>query len=455
MKKILLLLLLVCASYANSQEFEEREVIGNLDTVWELFWGDDDHLWITERYGRISRVNPETGDIQHLITIDDVFEDGERGLMGLFKYTIDGKEYAYTVYTYLRGEDTYIKLVRYEFDGSQLIDPTIIMDDIRGYWNHDGARIWIDSNDETMYLAMGDRAVTQTAQDLDSYNGKILRMNLDGSVPEDNPFKGSHVWSYGHRNPQGLIMHNGILYSAEHGPNTDDELNIIEKGRNYGWPHVNGYCDQPSEMDYCEKNNVVEPILSMSPQRTYAVCGIDFYDHDLIEEWKNSVLVVALKDRMLVQVKLDPTGREVLEENFYFKGKYGRLRDVCVSPDGRVFLGTSNRDGRGSPGATDDRIIEIKPKSTSVEEESRGELRCFPNPADDVINIDFGGGSANSTLSVVNMFGSVVFSKDIREMGSFDWDLTDASGRKLPSGKYFIMLNGHNKMKSSQISIVR
>jgi hypothetical protein len=121
MKKILLLLLLVCASYANSQEFEEREVIGNLDTVWELFWGDDDHLWITERYGRISRVNPETGDIQHLITIDDVFEDGERGLMGLFKYTIDGKEYAYTVYTYLRGEDTYIKLVRYEFDGSQLI----------------------------------------------------------------------------------------------------------------------------------------------------------------------------------------------------------------------------------------------------------------------------------------------------------------------------------------------
>jgi glucose/arabinose dehydrogenase len=329
------------------------------------------------------------------------------------------------------------------------------MDDIRGYWNHDGARIWIDSNDETMYLAMGDRAVTQTAQDLDSYNGKILRMNLDGSVPEDNPFKGSHVWSYGHRNPQGLIMHNGILYSAEHGPNTDDELNIIEKGRNYGWPHVNGYCDQPSEMDYCEKNNVVEPILSMSPQRTYAVCGIDFYDHDLIEEWKNSVLVVALKDRMLVQVKLDPTGREVLEENFYFKGKYGRLRDVCVSPDGRVFLGTSNRDGRGSPGATDDRIIEIKPKSTSVEEESRGELRCFPNPADDVINIDFGGGSANSTLSVVNMFGSVVFSKDIREMGSFDWDLTDASGRKLPSGKYFIMLNGHNKMKSSQISIVR
>jgi glucose/arabinose dehydrogenase len=151
---------------------------------------------------------------------------------------------------------------------------------------------------------------------------------------------GNPYWTFGNRNPQGLVYANHIMYSSEHGPANDDELNIIEKGRNYGWPNVEGFCDKDREKTFCAANNVKEPIKAWTP--TAAVCGLDYYENNLIPEWKNSLLLVALKNSRLYQMKLNATHDQVIETNEYFNNKYGRMRDICISPSGKVYICTSN-----------------------------------------------------------------------------------------------------------------
>jgi glucose/arabinose dehydrogenase len=232
-------------------------------------------------------------------------------------------------------------------------------------------------------MTTGDAANTSTSQDLGSLAGKIHRFHLDGSIPEDNPIPGSSIWSWGHRNPQGLVIApNGIMYSSEHGPSTDDEVNIIEKGRNYGWPEIRGFCDQSGELDFCADSNVFEPIAAWTP--TLAVSGADFYASDEITGWNNSVLVTSLKASRLVALRLSKDGRAVMEENQYFTNWFGRLRDLCVSPSGDLYLATSNRDGRGDPRPGDDRIVKISAVkgTTSLDDPVKMEraLNIYPNP---------------------------------------------------------------------------
>ena len=182
-------------------------------------------------------------------------------------------------------------------------------------------------------------------------NGKILRINLDGTIPADNPVAGNPYWSFGHRNPQGLVFANNKLYSAEHGPSNDDEINIIEKGKNYGWPNVEGFCDG-GEQTFCSANNVKEPVKNWTP--TAAISGLDYYSSDLIPQWKNSLLVAALKNARIYQMKLDDTFSTITQTNEYFNGDYGRMRDICISPAGKVYICTSN--------GGNDRIIEVSKK---------------------------------------------------------------------------------------------
>jgi len=194
-------------------------------------------------------------------------------------------------------------------------------------------------------------------------------MNLDGSVPADNPFPGSLVWTYGHRNPQGLVLaSNGKLYSSEHGPTTDDELNLIEKGKNYGWPYVTGYCDTDLEKRFCRDHEVRLPLTVWSP--TFGVSGIEYYDHEAIPEWRGSILVTSLKrdtaehyGQRLQQVRLDAEGEHVIGINDYLVGVFGRLREVMASPDGRVFIFTSNREqnrNKTRQRANDDKLIMLR-----------------------------------------------------------------------------------------------
>jgi len=198
-------------------------------------------------------------------------------------------------------------------------------------------------------MSTGDASEQSLPQKTNTVNGKILRINLDGTIPADNPFPNNPVWSYGHRNPQGIIVANGIMYASEHGPSEEDEINIIEKGRNYGWPEVTGPCKE-RDKDFCALHNVKDPIWS-SGNNTIAVCGLDYYNKEKIPQWKNSLLMVTLKNSSLRQLKLSDDHKTIVETKTWFAGEWGRLRDICISPDGKVYLCSSN--------GSDDVLVEI------------------------------------------------------------------------------------------------
>jgi glucose/arabinose dehydrogenase/mono/diheme cytochrome c family protein len=335
----------------------------HLDVPWEIKWGPDGRIWFTEQKGLVRAVDPTNGAIKTLLRLGDAHMQRAVGLLGLaFHPDFPQTPLIYIDYSYLSGDDLLIKLVSYEFKSDTLVHPEILIDRIPATETHNGSRLVIDAGGEIL-MTTGDIDKPALAQDLKSPNGKVLRLNLDGSIPSDNPIPGNAVWSWGHRNSQGLVVaSNGILYSSEHGDATDDEINIIEKGRNYGWPNVQGRCDSADEKKFCLNFSVTEPIFTWTP--TIAPSGIDYYGASEISEWANSLLVCTLKDASLHVLKLNDAGTKVVSEKKYLVNEYGRLRDICVSPSGEVYISTSNRDwnktpGSGFPKQADDCIIRI------------------------------------------------------------------------------------------------
>jgi glucose/arabinose dehydrogenase len=327
---------------------KETVLVQGLNFPWEILWGPDNFIWMTERGGKISRVNPTTGGITSLLTVSEVVSNNEGGMLGMVLHpNFSATPQVFVAYDYNNGNNYQEKIVRYTYNGTTLINPITIVDNIAASSIHNGCRLLI-VNDK-LFITTGDASNSSNAQNTSSKNGKILRLNLDGSIPGDNPIAGNPLWSYGHRNAQGLIYANNKLYSSEHGPSNDDEVNIIEKGRNYGWPDVQGYCNESAEQKFCSANNIKEPVKAWTP--TAAVCGMDYYNSDLIPQWKNSLLLVALKNARLYQLKLDNTFTSITESNEYFTNDYGRMRDVCISPEGKVYICTSN--------GGNDKIIEI------------------------------------------------------------------------------------------------
>ncbi len=383
-------------SKAQTQEFQLDSttislsvVAENLDVPWELVWGPDDHIWFTERNGTIKRLNPNTGDVSTLITVNAVREISEAGLLGLaLDPNFENNPFVYAVYTYAKNGLTE-RLVRFTYNGTTLVNEEVLLDDIPANNNHSGSRILFLA-DNTLLMTTGDALNVSNSQDPNSLAGKVLRINRDGSIPADNPNPDSYVWSLGHRNAQGLVLgQNGTIYSSEHGPSTDDELNILEAGRNFGWPEVNGYCDT-SEASFCDANNVKEPIMAWTP--TLAVAGIDYYNSNSIPEWKNAILMTTLKEDDFRVLKLNAAGTEIVEERVFFNNLYGRLRDICIAPNGDIYFSTSNRDGRaggGFPVAEDDRILRISNENRTgilqPENSKKGDFKVFPNPAEDRI----------------------------------------------------------------------
>jgi len=413
------LLIIVLTTLNAQSNLKTRTVATNLDTPWEIIWGPDDFIWITERMGKISRINPNTGAVSEVIQIADIREVGEGGLLGMeIDPDFSTNNYFYVGYNYYASGNIYReKIVRFTYNPAtgKADSPFILLDNIDGANNHNGCRMVI-SPDKKLIFTTGDAQVTSKSQDVKSLNGKTLRINLDGTIPADNPFPGSPVWSWGHRNPQGLVFSpdGKILYSSEHGASTNDEINIIQKGRNYGWPKVEGFCDIAGETAFCNDSNVVEPIQAWTP--TLAVAGMDFYNSDLIPEWKNSLLVTSLKASRITQLLLDETGAKVLKANDFYTNTFGRLRDVCNSPDGKVYIAVSNRDGRGSPKADDDKIVEITPVSTNISEISKENvLRIFPNPGKDFVSVSYPvSEKAEVNYSLYNLSGQILKSGTLK-----------------------------------------
>lgn len=358
---ILSLVFLQCKKTSNNNDaipvpgavtIKDSIITAGLNYPWEILWGPDNFIWMTERGGKISRINPSTGSVILVHTITEVMTNGEGGLLGMALHpNFTTSPQVFVAYNYNNGSSYREKIVRFTYTGTAFINPVTIIDNIAASSIHNGCRLVI-TPDLKLFITTGDAADQSLPQNTSSRNGKILRINLDGSIPTDNPIAGNPYWSSGHRNPQGLVFANNILYSSEHGPNTDDEVNIIEKGRNYGWPTVTGFCNTTSEQNFCAANAIKEPLKVWTP--TAATCGLDYYKSDLIPQWKNSLLLVALKDARLFQLKLNATFNSIEETTEFFTNKYGRMRDICISPSGKVYICTSN--------GGNDKIIEISKK---------------------------------------------------------------------------------------------
>lgn len=340
-----------------------ENLVTGLDTPWDLAWGPDGLIWVTERGGRISRVNTSTGQRTTAGQVPGVEESGESGLMGIaFHPDFATQSYVYVAHSYLSSGAVRNRLVRMRWDGQALGVPEVLLANIPGGGIHDGSRLAIGP-DKLLYMTTGDASNGDLAQDRNSLAGKVLRLTLTGQPAPGNPFS-SGVYSYGHRNPQGLVFHpaTGTLYSTEHGPSDNDEVNLIVGSRNYGWPTVHGACDDDigAERAFCQANNVVEPLARWTP--TIAPAGADIYVSDLIAGWKGNLLFASLKGAALYRLTLSADGQRVTATETLFPGQFGRLRDVLVGPEGTVYLATSNRDGRGSPSSDDDRILRIRPQ---------------------------------------------------------------------------------------------
>ncbi|MBO0357048.1 PQQ-dependent sugar dehydrogenase [Hymenobacter sp. BT186] len=381
----------VLATYTvGSTTLSASALTNNLDTPWELLWGPDNFIWMTERMGRISRVNPTTGQVLPLLTIADVTETGESGLLGMALHpNFTATPYVYVVYNYTDSGALKEKLVRYTYSATTntLSSPLVLLGNITAVTTHSGSRLFIQP-DLTLLMTTGDAQQRPEAQNVASLNGKVLRLNLDGTVPANNPIPGSLVYSFGHRNPQGLTRTaSGQIYSSEHGENIEDEVNLIEVNRNYGWPTVEGFCNTAAEQTFCTANNVREPLASYTPTR--AVAGLTTYTHPAIPEWNNSLLLVTLKDGF-TQLQLNLAGTQITAQNTLWTTTYGRLRSICVSPQGRIYIGTSNRDGRGNPAATDDRILVLENRAyvpSAVKQGQASALQLWPNPATQTVAV--------------------------------------------------------------------
>jgi aldose sugar dehydrogenase len=346
-----------------SGELKTSVVVTGLDTPWDMAWGPDGMMWVSERGGRISRVDAATGQRTTAGQLT-VTENSESGLLGIaFHPDFAAQPYVYAMHSYSAGGGIRNRLVRMRWQASSLGAPETLVDDIPGGGIHDGSRLAIGP-DRLLYVTTGDAGNGANAQNKASLAGKILRLTLDGKPAPGNAF-GTAVYSFGHRNPQGMVFSpTGALYITEHGPSDNDEVNLVAAGRNHGWPDVHGFCDNDGgggggEKAFCTANSVVEPLVTWTP--TIAPSGADYYDAALIPGWRRSLLFTSLGGNSLWRLALSADGRTVTGQERLFQGRFGRLRDVLVGPRGEVYIATSNRDGRGSPAADDDRIIRIEP----------------------------------------------------------------------------------------------
>ena len=437
-----------CENVKSQNSYQFETVLTGLDTPWEIVWGPDNHIWITERKGDVSRYDPATKKLEKLITIAKVVESSEAGLMGMVLHpSFNDTPHVFVAYNYSVSGNLVVKVSRFTFQDNLLQNEKTIIDNITGNQIHDGCRLAI-SNNRKLFITTGDAGNQSLSQNNNSLNGKLLRLNLDGSVPNDNPISGNPLWTLGHRNAQGLVIANGKIYSSEHGPANDDELNLIEKGRNYGWPNVHGFCNLPSEKIFCYQNNVAEPMIAWTP--TLAVAGIDYYGHSRLPSLTNSIILTSLKAGKVIALKLDASGTKITDTIHIVNNDFGRIRDVSVSPDGRIFIATSNKDGRGNPRPQDDRIIEITEKTSGLENSSGSILNIYPNPASNHIIIDSPENRMNGRIYLISSNGEMI--REYILNGEYRKNL---SVNDLSPGLYFLQLQLSDKLITRKIMVSR
>jgi quinoprotein glucose dehydrogenase len=335
--------------------------IDNLQIPWSLVFLPGGRALVSERPGTIRLIRD--GRLQPKpYTLISVAHAGEGGLMGLALHPeFPAKPFIYVMHTYKKYGKLYNRVIRLKDTGDAGVFDRVILDNIPGARLHNGGRIAFGP-DGMLYITAGENFKAAMAQDLSKLGGKILRLTPDGDIPPDNPFKNSPVYSYGNRNPQGIAWQpeTGKLFESEHGPSgefglhANDEINIIVKGGNYGWPEAVG---APGMKPF------IDPIVVW--KETTPPSGITFYKGGLLMHLRGDLFVATLRSQALIRIRLDGGKVTRIERWFatdYTNGKYGRLRDVVEGPDGALYFLSNNTDGRGNPKPGDDRIYRVVPK---------------------------------------------------------------------------------------------
>jgi len=345
--------LLIALCFACSQppapqtgiRFKIEKVVGGLEVPWSIVWAPDGRMIVTERPGRVRVVENGTLKPQPLFVVPDVEKSGESGLMSVALHPqFSTNRFIYLSYAYTSSREVRVRVVRFREATEGLVDRKVIIENIPAAQFHAGCRIRFGP-DGKLYVTTGDATRREIAQKLDSLGGKTLRLNDDGTVPQDNPFVGQpnarpEIWTLGHRNAQGMDWQpeSNLMFQTEHGPSRfdgpegGDEVNIVEKGKNYGWPIIN----------HTETRQGPEsPLLEYTP--ACAPASGMFYRGSVFHKFKGNFFFGCLRGEMLIRVALD--GRRVLGQEGVVKD-YGRIRDVAEGPDGFLYFSTSNRDGR-------------------------------------------------------------------------------------------------------------
>ena len=514
MKLILLLSIIVCTSISlDAQSFTRSELPTALTTPWEITFGPHGFLWVTETEGRVSRIDPSNGEKTVVYTAPDYFGGSPlensplcpnlvigHGTLGMAldpDFSDEATSFIYFLYSYNSGTEeapaTKFRLKKLSWDAvtNEVVDDTNIVNDITTGFDHWGGRLMAVKQDGISYLflTIGDNGRSEIAapdcyvpqsdnpnnfaQDVTTQNGKIHRFNMDGTIPEDNPIPGNSFYTRGHRNPQGLMYNPNleILYDIEHGEDTDDEINVLQKGMNYGWKDVRGYHDDNSyegEGDYVanyvpnpliENDALVEPLYSWCTTSeigtwtdwcTVAPSGGIYYGSAAIPQWNNSLLVVTLKDgastdKEVYQFKLEENGDLVPStvENPNPKRFFGadqdlngRLRDIAVSNDGETIY-LINNGGISTSKITvytyDGGVNTVDPQSLNIS--------LYPNPATDKLMIKGLEHIKNlGAIQITSLLGEsyvvVLDSKNAVDISRFD------------AGIYFIQIAFGNEVRT-------
>jgi glucose/arabinose dehydrogenase len=343
-----------------NNNFRIEKVAGGLEVPWSIVWAPDGRMIFTERPGRVRVIEKGTLNPKPLFVVPDVEESGESGLMSVALHPqFSSNHFVYLSYAYTTG-GVKVRVVRYREAPEGFLDRKVIIEDLPAAQFHAGCRIRFGP-DGKLYVTTGDATQRALAQKLDSLAGKTLRLNDDGTVPQDNPFVGQpnarpEIWTLGHRNAQGMDWQPGsnLMFQTEHGPSGfdgpggGDEVNIVEKGKNYGWPTIH-HTQTAAGLE--------SPLLEYTP--ACAPASGAFYRGSVFPQFRGNFFFGCLRGERLIRVTLD--GRRVVNQEDLVKN-YGRIREVAEGPDGYLYFSTSNRDGRGKPAEDDDRILRLVPQ---------------------------------------------------------------------------------------------
>jgi glucose/arabinose dehydrogenase len=344
-------------------------VAEGLNTVWSLEFAPDGRLFATERDGKV-RVIGADGVLDPEPWAEFPVEvRREDGVLGLTLHPdFENQPWVYIFRTVKKGDEFVNRLSRFRDVDGHAGEEEILLDDLESYMIHNGGRLRFGP-DGMLYLTLGDLNQPPLAQDLSRLQGSILRLTPEGEVPWDNPLPGNPIWAYGLRNSHGLAFRlaDGALFLADNGPSGEwrpvrigarDEINIIQKGKNYGWPLAVGAPNHPA---------FVDPIIAWNPSEPPG--DLTFYDADLFPELRGDLLFATLRGETLMRIRFedeDDPNLITAVEWWFHEGpesgvsRFGRLRGMTVGPEGAIYVGTSNF-GRSSAREGDDKILRIAP----------------------------------------------------------------------------------------------